>query len=201
MLIKVCGISSSAHLAEIESLNIEMTGAIRYELSPRYSVEIPVKNKLPQVGVYVNESLEKIQEEIDRHGFDYLQLHGNESTQFIERLAFPKVIKAVSIASPSDIETARKYVHLAKYILLDTKSALHGGSGKKFDWDILSQCDFPFILSGGIGPDDAEHIIDLNNENPHLIGIDLNSRFEIKPGLKDINKLNNFIKQVRNETR
>lgn len=201
MLIKVCGISSSTDLADIETLDIEMTGVIRYKLSPRYSVEIPVKNKLPQVGVYVNESLENIQEEIDIHGFDYVQLHGNESAQFIERLAFPKLIKAVSIASPSDIETARKYVHLVKYILLDTKSALHGGSGKKFDWDILSQCDFPFILSGGIGPNDAEQIIQLHNDNPHLIGIDLNSRFEIKPGLKDINKLKNFINQVRNETR
>ncbi len=202
MLIKVCGISSSSHLSNIESLDIDMTGVIRYKPSPRYSLEVPIKNKKPQVAVYVNESTSIIKDDIEKYSFDFIQLHGDESPEFVKNLGNPdRLIKAISVASAEDLIRAKKYASLAKYILLDTKTPKHGGSGEKFNWDLLKQCNFPFILSGGIGPSDAEKIIQLSNDNPYLIVIDLNSRFEITPGVKDVTALQNFIKTIRNETR
>jgi len=155
-----------------------------------------------QVAVYVNESASKIKAVMEKYQFDFIQLHGDESPEFLKNLGNPdRLIKAISVASAADLKHAKKYASLAKYILLDTKTPKLGGSGKKFDWGILNHCDFPFTLSGGIDPDDAIKINQLCNNNPCLIGIDLNSRFEIKPGFMDINKLKNFIKIIRNETR
>lgn len=202
MLIKVCGIATSRHLKDIESLGIDMTGVIRYKPSPRYSPEVPTKNSMAQVAVYVNESASIIEADMEKYQFDFIQLHGDESPEFVKNLGNPdRLIKAIAVASAEDLIRAKKYASLAKYILLDTKTPKHGGSGEKFNWDLLKQCNFPFILSGGIGPSDAEKIIQLSNDNPYLIGIDLNSRFELTPGVKDVTALQNFIKTIRNETR
>ena len=108
-----------------------------------------------------------------------------------------KIIKAFNVNENFDFETTLPYEKVADYFLFDTKTPLHGGSGQKFDWRLLDKYTghIPFLLSGGIGPDDAEEILKINH--PKLTGIDVNSGFEDEPGVKNIEKLKNFIDQIK----
>ena len=110
---------------------------------------------------------------------------------------FATVIKAFNIATATDLEATKPYEGIVDYFLFDTKGKSIGGNGEKFDWSVLANYvgETPFLLSGGIGPDDAERVKAFHH--PKCIGIDLNSRFETAPGLKDINKLKEFIKEIR----
>mgnify|MGYP001733116714 FL=1 len=129
---------------------------------------------------------------------DYLQLHGNESPEDCHTLQKRgySLIKAFPIASKEDFKKTKEYEGRVDYFLFDTRCEGYGGSGKRFDWSILTgyKGETPFLLSGGIRPENAEAI--RNFRHPRLAGIDLNSGFEIEPGLKDVDKLKNFIQQI-----
>nr|WP_183308279.1 phosphoribosylanthranilate isomerase [Dysgonomonas hofstadii] len=203
MKIKVCGMKYSDNIKELSLLPIDYMGLIFYDKSPRYidSLNGSDVDAVPQTiklaGVFVDAEIEYIAEKTVRYGLDIIQLHGNETPGFCKDLnrTMP-VIKAISVADAADLEKTKQYEGAVDYLLFDTKTSQHGGSGQKFDWNILHEYkgNTPFFLSGGISIDDAEKIRGINH--PGLYAIDLNSKFEIRPGLKDIQLLEKFIKQL-----
>ena len=201
MKVKVCGMRDAENIREVEALGIDMMGFIFYPKSSRYVSERPeyLPTKCKRVGVFVDEDIEKIKKIADDYALDFIQLHGHESPEQISHLNCQlstvncQLIKAFNIATKEDLDATAPYAGLVDYFLFDTKGKNVGGNGEKFDWSILDAYngDTPFLLSGGIGPDDAERIIDYHH--PKCIGIDLNSRFEIEPGIKDILELKTFL--------
>jgi phosphoribosylanthranilate isomerase len=176
-----------------------MMGFIFWPKSKRYVSEkpehLPISCK--RVGVFVDESIDKVRHIADEYALDIIQLHGSESPEYAQELREWKVIKAFNIATKEDLEVTRPYEGIVDYFLFDTKGQSVGGNGEKFDWSVLDAYDgkTPFLLSGGIGPDDAERVNMFHH--PMCIGIDLNSRFEISPGLKDVKKLKCFIEKIK----
>ena len=160
-----------------------------------------------RVGVFVDDMPQNIVTRVYNFNLDIVQLHGQENRVMIDNLRRTldpdirpgvKIMKAISVASADDVAACKEYEGAVDYFLFDTKCDCVGGGGKKFNWDLLDAYhgETPFLLSGGIGPDDAEAVKAFSH--PRCIGIDLNSQFEIEPGLKDINAIATFIKQIRN---
>ena len=198
------------NIRDISALGVDMIGLIFYPPSPRYVQQFssgagiipdyaPDMGKTPlRVGVFVDDMPQNIVTRVYNYKLDYIQLHGNEPRETLENLRATidpdikpkiKIIKAISVSSAEDIKKYKEYVGAADLFLFDTKCKTVGGSGELFDWQVLQAYDgdVPFLLSGGIGPDDAERI--QNFHHPKCIGIDLNSKFEIEPALKDVEKL------------
>ena len=191
------------NIREVEQLSIDWMGFIFWSKSSRYVSERPayLPTKCKRVGVFVDASIEEIMQKVQDYALDAIQLHGHESPDYIHTLrvdgGFAAVIKAFNIATAADLEATKPYEGLADYFLFDTKGKSVGGNGEKFDWSVLEAYtgETPFLLSGGIGPDDAERVIAFHHSK--CVGLDLNSKFEVAPALKDINKLREFIKEIR----
>lgn len=189
------------NIREVERLGIDMMGFICWPKSPRYVGEVPAYlPKCERVGVFVNPSLDEIQKRTEAFDFSHIQLHGSELPKFCKEVREKtgcKVIKAVSISSEADLALAGQYEGYADLLLFDTKCSTMGGSGKQFNWDILSDYRnaLPFLLSGGIGPEDADRLKQFHHDK--CLGFDINSRFEIEPGIKDIEKIKTFIKGIQ----
>ncbi len=202
MIIKVCGLKNPDNIAQIRELDIDWMGMIFYPNSPRHVTEAldgVSFNGKERIGVFVNESVDSIRNAIFRYGLTMIQLHGDEPPGFcdqIRRLGM-KVVKAVPLYAQEDLGAVASYEGTVDYILLDTKTKVKGGSGQKFDWSLLNHYDssLPFLLSGGIGPDDVEDILLV--EHPRLCGVDLNSQFELEPGLKNVELLRGFVERLR----
>lgn len=206
------------NIRDISALGVDMIGLIFYPPSPRYVQQFssgagiipdyaPDMGKTPlRVGVFVDEMPQNIVTRVYNYKLDYIQLHGNEPRETLENLRATidpdikpkiKIIKAISVSSAEDIKKYKEYVGAADLFLFDTKCKTVGGSGEQFDWQVLEQYDgeTPFLLSGGIGPDDAERVKSFHH--PQCIGIDLNSKFEIEPALKDVEKLKEFLGKIK----
>lgn len=198
-MIKVCGMRDAKNIREIEALGIDMMGFIFWPKSKRYVGESleDMPNHAKRVGVFVDEEIEQVKQIADNYSLDIIQLHGSEPPEYAKGLNKWKVIKAFNIATKEDLEATKPYEGIADYFLFDTKGQSVGGNGEKFDWSVLDAYDgeTPFLLSGGIGPDDAEHINAFHH--PKCIGIDLNSRFETAPGLKNVDKIKRFLEKVK----
>ena len=201
MIVKVCGMRDAENIRQLETLGIDWMGMIFWPKSKRYVSMPPVY--LPQhvrkVGVFVDASLDAIRQHVEDYHLDIVQLHGQESPEMLKVLKPLTLIKALNIATPEDLQKTEPYEELADYFLFDTKGKSVGGNGEKFDWSVLAsyQGETPFLLSGGIGPEDAQGVKTFHH--PKCIGIDLNSRFETEPGLKDITKLKQFLEAIRYE--
>ena len=199
MMIKVCGMRETDNIRDVETLDIDMMGFIFWPKSSRYVSQRPdyLPKHVKRVGVFVNEDPEQVKRLADDYDLDYIQLHGHESPEYIFQLGGLHIIKAFNISTVEDLLQTQPYEGLVDYFLFDAKGKSVGGNGEKFNWDVLSayQGSTPFLLSGGIGPDDATNAKAFHH--PKCIGIDLNSCFELSPGLKDINKLKEFLKQVK----
>lgn len=206
------------NIRDISTLGVDMIGLIFYPPSPRYVQQFssgagiipdyaPDMGKTPlRVGVFVDDMPQNIVTRVYNYKLDYIQLHGNEPRETLENLRATidpdinpniKIIKAISVSSAEDFKKYKEYVGAADLFLFDTKCKTVGGSGEQFDWQVLLAYDgdVPFLLSGGIGPDDAERV--KNFHHPKCIGIDLNSKFEIEPALKDVEKLKQFLVKVK----
>ena len=203
MIVKVCGMREPDNIRDVEALHPDMMGFICWEKSPRYVAAVPsYLPKCQRVCVFVNPSINYALQMADSFKADYLQLHGSETPDFCQELKQAtglKIIKAISIANSADIEKSKKYQGIADIMLFDTKCATVGGSGVKFDWSVIENYDgaTPFMLSGGITPGDAEAILSI--AHPMFAGVDLNSRFESAPAMKDVLKLKEFITEIRDE--
>jgi phosphoribosylanthranilate isomerase len=159
-----------------------------------------VPEHIKKVGVFVNELLPDIIKRINLFGLELVQLHGNEPVEYCSDLKSigVKIIKSFGIDNGFDFKKLEKYLPYSDYLLFDTKSPAYGGTGNKFNWQKLSEYTLskPVFLSGGIGPDDAEEIKNLPKFS--LYALDLNSKFEIGPALKDPKLLEKFIIEIRN---
>lgn len=204
-IIKVCGMRSAQNIREVEALGIDWMGFIFWPKSSRYVTERPayLPTKCKRIGVFVDETIDIIKKIADDYALDYIQLHGSESPAYCKQLKGFHLIKAFNIATADDLIQTKAYEGLVDYFLFDTKAQLPGGSGQQFDWSLLSAYagSTPFLLSGGIGPDDADRLRTLFSAGSgsvaaKCLGIDLNSRFETAPGLKDTNKLKHFLEQL-----
>jgi phosphoribosylanthranilate isomerase len=205
-VIKICGMREYRNILELAELNPDILGFIFYSRSPRFAGELLVPEILANLnpdikktGVFVNADLTVISETVQKYSLDIVQLHGIESPELCSRLRYAgiTVIKAFNIKESGDFSKCGEYINCTDYFLFDTFTENHGGSGQKFDWNILDKYTLghPFFLSGGITQNDIDSIAGITN--PSLYGIDLNSRFEITPGLKDIEKLKKFIHEFR----
>lgn len=196
--IKVCGITESNQAEELSKLGVKYIGNIFFEKSPRNVVaKVDVSGSSKKVAVVVNASLEYIQKLVLEHGIDIVQLHGNESNGFAEKVkALGVGVWKVFKVDDSFDWTQVEAFNAADAFLFDTKTEKHGGSGKKFNWELLKQHKIhqPFWLSGGIGIEDVDAIRNLSI--PHLVGVDINSCFEVQPGIKDLKKVEGFIKRL-----
>ncbi len=202
MIIKVCGMRDGDNIREVEQLSIDWMGFIFYPKSSRYVSEVPayLPTKCKRVGVFVDASTDEITKKIHDFSLDAIQLHGNEYPEQISHLlsltSHLSIIKAFNIATAEDLKSTASYTGLADYFLFDTKGASVGGNGEKFDWSVLDsyEGETPFLLSGGIGPDDAARVSSFRH--PKCAGIDLNSKFESSPAYKDVTTLSRFLNEI-----
>ncbi len=189
------------NILEVGSLLPDYMGFIFWEKSARYfDGEIPnLPRSIKKVGVFVNATLEAILEKIKSHDLQVIQLHGRESVEFCESLKkntpnLIDVIKVFSILDTFDFAELKPFENVCDFYLFDTKGKLPGGNGSAFDWKILEQysSNKPFFLSGGIGINEIEKVKQVLKSNLPIYAIDINSKFEIEPGLKNIELLTSF---------
>ena len=208
--LKVCGLTQLTQIQELISLNTDFLGFIFYEKSPRFVLnhlsleEISEINHQGKVGVFVNESIEKIAEIKEKAKLSFIQLHGDEDEKFILQLRqilgnIIKIIKVIRIGNQSFDElqkTINQQPSTVNYLLFDTDSKAFGGTGKTFDWQILNEIEIPipYFLSGGIS---LENIHQLSTINQQPLALDINSKFETEPGSKDLEKIKNFTQIVK----
>jgi phosphoribosylanthranilate isomerase len=207
MKIKVCGLKHPDNIRQVAALGPDYAGFICYEQSPRYIAGLDaglvagLDKTITKTGVFVNETQEGITGRVKELQLDAIQLHGQETAEFC---AFFKgkveVIKAFGLHDDFDFEALRPYTGVVDYFLFDTQTKTHGGSGKTFDWGMLDnyRWQVPFFLSGGLSLDNLEEIKQISN--PMFVGVDLNSRFETAPGLKDLDKLTKAIALIKSES-
>ncbi len=205
MKIKICGMKYPENIEHLALLKPDFLGFIFYEKSKRFVgddlliKDLHIDKNTQKVGVFVNASHEYILENIKKHDLDLVQLHGDETPDFCAYLFKQniKISKAFQVDEDFDFKILDVYKDVCSYFLFDTKTKHYGGSGRKFDWDILSDYDNekPFFLSGGIDIDDAQNIKQLKGLN--IFAIDINSKFEIEPGLKDVGKIGVFMEELR----
>ncbi|MDD4922093.1 MAG: phosphoribosylanthranilate isomerase [Bacteroidales bacterium] len=206
--LKICGMRECENISEVSALKPDYMGFIFYLKSPRFVgsldegiVQYVKSNGIEPVAVFVNATLDTMIQLAELYGFTHVQLHGKETPDTCAALKAKgmKVIKAFNIAGLSDLQITKAYEETCDFFLFDTKTEHPGGSGRSFDWDLLNaySAAVPFFLSGGIGPDDAEKVRSFHH--PMLFGIDLNSRFEIQPALKDVHLLKIMVNQLTSQ--
>jgi phosphoribosylanthranilate isomerase len=206
MKTKICGLREQQNTLELAELHPEWMGFIFVETSPRYFLNAtePVNLKsLPKainkVGVFVDGTIENVRSIVQQHGLDMVQLHGDESPEYCAMLQSHnlKVIKAFNIDAQFEPLTTEAYTPFVDYFLFDTKGLQPGGNGVAFNWNLLHDKRFskPFLLSGGISPNHADVLKQF--KHPDCIGIDINSRFESAPGVKDVSLIRSFLQQIQ----
>jgi len=224
MRIKVCGLTSIQQMHQLEELGVEFAGMIFYNKSPRFVLKHGLtgadvrkaKLKVYKVGVFVNSSYDEVMNMVDTFGLDLVQLHGIETPYYCDKLADQiQLIKAFRFAEYDNVEWMIKdFYNCSDMFLFDTGSIVqasstnsqpaelqYGGTGRKFNWKKLSGLNIgkPFFLSGGIEPTDAPMIKEFLQDkvSKDLFAIDINSRFEITPGVKDMNLIKQFINELK----
>jgi phosphoribosylanthranilate isomerase len=195
MKLKICGMKYPENIVEVSNLLPDFMGFIFWKPSTRYfDNAIPMlPASIQKVGVFVDATLDEIAEITNNHQLDFIQLHGKESLDCCNNLKSlnTKIIKVFSIDAAFDFSQLQSYESVCDYFLFDTKGKLPGGNGVAFDWQLLQnyKSNKPIFLSGGIGLEEIPHIQKLSLP---IYAIDVNSKFEIEPGLKDIQKLLHF---------
>jgi phosphoribosylanthranilate isomerase len=200
MKLKVCGMKFSENISEIESLKPDFMGFIFYKKSKRFFNEskLILNDKINRVGVFVNQEINEVIDYIKKYKLDYVQLHGEEDVRYCLSIkSICKVIKVFKIDDTFNFDKVKKFENVSDYYLFDTKTNLHGGSGKKFNWEILKNYNSKkyFFLSGGISENDIEEIKKIRKIYP-IIGIDINSKFELPNLKKDRAKIKSLIDKI-----
>ena len=201
MKLKICGMKYPDNILEVGSLLPDYMGFIFWEKSSRYfdGVIPELPKSIKKVGVFVNETAEVILAKAQKYDLQTVQLHGHESVEFCSDLRLTigneiEIIKVFSVDDDFDCEVLKPFENVCDYFLFDTKGKLPGGNGTTFDWKVLEKypSSKPFFLSGGIGIKEIKAVKEIAKTNLPLYAIDVNSKFEIEPGLKNIEKLDSF---------
>lgn len=210
MLIKVCGMREADNIREVDALGVDIIGLIFWPKSARYVAQRPayLPQKAQRAGVFVNASEEEIIKKTKEYQLDFIQLHGDETLSYVtslhKRLAvemeqenIPRIVRAISVASRGHVLKAMMWDGYVDGILFETPSNGYGGSGVQFDWSLLTsyRSQTPFFLTGGIGPQSIDNLLAF--EHPEWLGVDLNSKFESAPGVKDLTLLRPFVEKLR----
>ena len=211
MRIKVCGMTQMDQVEKLPEIGATFAGFIFYPKSPRYvfrhltSTQIRKVNTINKVGVFVNASIDEVLLMVDECRLHMVQLHGDETPKFCEKIAdYVSVVKAFRLSDNDSIQwMISPFMDVCDMFMFDTMGAGYGGTGKKFDWNVLrgSTIGKPFFLSGGIQPEDTEALKQFEKEPvaKALFAIDINSKFETSPGIKDMQKVETFIREVKGE--
>ena len=212
MKIKVCGMRNSENISSLLTLKPDFVGFIFYDKSKRFVKDFPqvqFPSTTKKVGVFVNETIEEVLRIVEKYQLDFVQLHGNETSEYCENLCHLErsrkvvsgshslgIIKAFSVDKNFNFNDTKPFETICNYFLFDTKGKDYGGNGVKFNWGILQNYkgETPYFLSGGIGLDDKDELLSFlgRQESKHCYAVDVNSGFEIEPGLKNIEKLKEF---------
>lgn len=206
LLIKICGMKYAENIQEIAKLNPDYLGFIFFEKSPRYfNGSIPILPKhIKKTGVFVNEKLEKISSLTKKYSLNAVQLHGSESPLFCSQLkenqSDVEIIKVFSVGETFSFSELEAFLDCVDYFLFDTQGKNHGGNGITFNWHLLKDYPYkkPFFLSGGIGIEEINAIKLLQNSGLPIYAVDLNSKFEIQPALKEARLLSHFMTEIAN---
>lgn len=209
MKIKVCGNTLPQQVNALDDLGITFSGFIFYPKSPRYmAIKITpekmrqIKGKIIKVGVFVNPGYDELMKTVDDYRLDMVQLHGDESPKFCDKIAdYISVIKAFRLSdNDSIVHMTQPYTEVCDFFMFDTLGAGYGGTGKKFDWTILQKSppDKPYFLSGGIEMGDERKLGDFlaTDAAEKLFAIDINTKFEIGPGVKDLTSIKKFAESL-----
>lgn len=208
--IKVCGVTLPAQLEALDDMGVDLAGFIFYPKSPRYMVDRisadylrKFRGRVAKVGVFVNMPYEELMKTVEDYRLDMVQLHGDEIPRYCEQVSnYITVVKAFRLSENDPIEwMAKPYDEACDMFMFDTLGAGYGGTGKKFDWDVLKNATINklFFLSGGIEPGDVEKLKQFAKEDiaKKIFAVDINSKFETNPGVKDIEKVRGFVKELR----
>lgn len=200
-IVKVCGINRIKNMDQVSNLPIDMIGINFYMGSKRYigNVSININPNIKRVGIFVDPTIDELLQYTEECQLDYVQLHGDVEANFCrEILPIVKIIKAFGVHPSFDFSETEEF-NFCDYFLFDTASKDHGGTGQKFPWSMLDryQGDIPFLLAGGIGPDDVDKILELKHLK--FAGVDINSKFEIEPGLKNVEKVDSFVQLLKSK--
>lgn len=206
MIVKVCGMREPEQMMALEKMGVDLMGMIFFPKSPRFvdSEDICsgcLPKNIRKVGVFVKADLATIVSTVKKYNLSFVQLHGGEDAEFasvVKKHTGVGIIKAVSVSSVDDVKNlSSEWESVADYMLFDYKCVGYGGSGQQFDWAVLDEysLDLPFLLSGGVGVDDAEAVKKISH--PKFAGVDVNSKFEISPANKDIEKVQQFLSIIR----
>ncbi len=216
MKVKVCGLRSPENILAVSALSVDWLGFIFYQKSPRFVGKktgldtwlTENRDRIPQkrFGVFVNAGVNTILNAVHDYELDFVQLHGNESPGFCSELQMlwkassarsADLVKAFTVDGEFDFKETQAYTPFCRYFLFDTPGPGYGGTGRQFDWNLLTEYEgaTPFILSGGIGPDSAGKLLEL--QMPQMSGIDINSKFELEPGIKDLGLIRQFLQTLK----
>jgi phosphoribosylanthranilate isomerase len=206
MRIKVCGMTLPEQVSALDEMNVSLAGFIFYPKSPRFMGNKitpdklkKIKGKIARVGVFVNAPYDELMKTVDDYRLDMVQLHGDETPRYCEKIAdYISVIKAFRLGENDNIAwTTRSYQEVCDMFMFDTMGAGYGGTGRKFNWDSLKNAEInkPFFLSGGIEPGDEDRLKQFMEEPVarNLFAVDINSRFEVTAGVKNMEKVKNFV--------
>ena len=212
MRIKVCGMTLPEQVNTLDAIGVDLAGFIFYPKSPRYvghkiSPERMKKigGRIARVGVFVNMPYEELMSTVDNYRLDMVQLHGDETPKFCEKVSnYVTVVKAFRMSDNDPIDwIIRPFHETADMFMFDTLGAGYGGTGKKFDWNVLKTAAIHnlFFLSGGIEPGDEESLKEFCNEeiSKKLFAVDINSRFEVSAGVKDMERVREFVKKIKSK--
>ena len=217
MRIKVCGLREPENILAVASLPVDWLGFIFYAKSPRavkadlgewLSKQEEALTGKKRVGVFVNAEIEEVLNAVHDFQLDYVQLHGEESPEYCQlirnlmettSMRKAQLIKAFRVSEAFNFDSVYHYASHCAFVLFDTMGKNHGGNGTQFNWELLNKYQgvTPFLLSGGIGPEDVEAVQAFRH--PQLYGIDVNSKFETSPGVKDFEALKTFVESVKND--
>ena len=210
MRVKVCVMTQLDQVRQLDEMGVDFAGFIFYPKSPRFVTRHLAGEKLKKeklrlgkVGVFVNATYEELMKQVDEYGLDMVQLHGDETPRFCERVSnYISVIKVFRMGDNDPIEWIIKpFEDSSDMLLFDTEGAGYGGTGKKFNWDVLKNTSINklFFLSGGIQPEDTEKLKTFAEEPvaKKLFSVDINSKFEISAGIKDLKKVKEFVEKLK----
>jgi phosphoribosylanthranilate isomerase len=211
MRIKVCGMTQLDQVKTLDDAGVDFAGFIFYPRSPRFvskHISGPrlkkEKLRLGKVGVFVNTTYEDLMRQVDEYGLDMVQLHGDETPRFCEKVSnYISVIKVFRMGDNDPIEwIAKPFEDSCDMFLFDTEGAGYGGTGKKFNWELLKNkaINKLFFLSGGIEQEDADKLKDFAKESvaKKMFSVDINSKFELSAGVKDLKKVRQFVEELKN---